>query len=372
MSFIYNFMFVLLLVSAIYEVYTNEEPNKNWFYTIVGLMMLTAGLAYGISPDWVAYWNAFEGAAQTSLGELKDLSKALDMEYGYLLLNKLISSVGLGYGAFTLLIAVIALWLKTTTIYKYGGYVFMALLIYYVPTYFFEEQIHVRQGMANAITIFSIRYIINRDLRRFLICLVVAFYFHKSAVAFLLAYWIVKIKFNNVTIIVLVGLAVVANAIGLSTQIDGIMQFMPFGVAETYNDYADAVTENSILGDIVKVLIVIAILMFNNIVEKKDELYPYFRNIYVFGVILYFFFGNGIFATRLPGFYTVFLVFLVPHMVKALKDNTTFKNIVFISFTAYIITLFGHFYNTWSEKTGFDDYETFFNRKAPYSFFQRN
>src|SRR5690606_22966268 len=134
----------------------------------------------------------------------------------------------------------------------------------------------------------------------------------------ILAYWVVKIRFNNTLIIAVVAGAVVANIIGLSTAIDGIMQFMPFGVAETYNDYANEFSESGLLGDIVKILTVVAILIFNNPAEKNDEYYAYFRNIYLMGVILYFFFGGGIFAARLPVFFTVYLIFLVPRMIKAL------------------------------------------------------
>ncbi|MDD3773087.1 MAG: EpsG family protein, partial [Weeksellaceae bacterium] len=250
MSFIYNMIVFLVLISSIYEFITGEEPNKNLFKTIVVIMIFTAGLAYGLSPDWVPYWTAFEDVSMTSFSELKELSRYWDMEYGYILLNKLISSIGLGYATFTLLIAIIAISLKTMVIFRYGGYVFLALLMYIVPTYFFEEHVHVRQGLASAIMFFSIRFIIERNLWKFLLCFVIAFYFHKAVVAFLFAYWIVKIPFNNLLIISAVGGAVLAYLIGLSTVVDGIFRLLPFGVGEAYSDYANEFTEKSILGDI--------------------------------------------------------------------------------------------------------------------------
>lgn len=140
MSFIYNLLLFLILVSSIYEFNTNIEPNKSWYKTIVVLMIFTAGLAYGISPDWVAYWRAFEDVSETPISQLKELSEYWDMEVGYIYLNKLVSFIGLGYGAFTLLLAAIALSLKTMTIFRYGGYVFLALLMYMVPTYFLKNK----------------------------------------------------------------------------------------------------------------------------------------------------------------------------------------------------------------------------------------
>ncbi len=363
-------MLVLILSSSLWEMYSNKEVSKIWFYAVITLMVCVAGMAYGISPDWIPYWNAFEGTGVVGFNELSQLSEMVDMEIGYIFLNKLVNMLGLGYASFTLIIAAIALYLKSTTIYKYGGYVFLGLLMYMVPLYFFEEHVHVRQGLANAITLFSVRYIIERKLYKFLLCFVIAFLFHKAAVVFLLAYWIATIKFNNLMVGAVVLIAVIANYTGLSTAIDGIMQFMPFGVAETYNDYANATMVGSVLGDIVKVLTVIAILLFNTQATEKDPYFTYFRNIYLFGVILYFFFGRGIFAARLPGFYTVFIIFLVPRMIMALRDNAVFKNFVYISFTVYTVLLYVNFYNTWGDKSGFGNYTTVFNKRVPYSFFQ--
>ncbi|HLV45460.1 MAG TPA: EpsG family protein, partial [Flavobacterium sp.] len=208
-------------------------------------------------------------------------------------------------------------------------------------------------------------------LWKFLLCFAIAFMFHKAVVAFILAYWVVKIRFNNAMIISIVVGAVIANIIGLSTAIDGIMQFMPFGVAETYNDYANEFSESGLLGDIVKVLTVAVIIVFNTTAEENDEYYAYFRNIYLLGVILYFFFGGGIFAARLPVFFTVYLIFLVPRMIKALKENEVFKNVVYIAFITYTLLLYVNFYQNWGDKSGFGNYTTVFNKWVPYSFFQR-
>lgn len=371
MSFIYNLIVILLLVSTIYQVRNDKDANRKWFNFIVILMMGAAGFAYGISPDWVAYWNAFEGIAQIGWGDLGEFAEMVDMEMGYVVLNKLVSTAGLGYASFTLIIAIIALWLKSGIIYKYGGYAFLSLLMYFIPTYLFEEHVHVRQGLANAIMFFSIPFIIERKFWKFFMCFVLAFLFHKAVVAFILAYWIVKIRFNNLTILLIVGLAVIANLVGLSTAIDGIMQFMPFGVAETYNDYANELSEGGELGDIVKILTVLAIVMFNKIVSEKDPLFAYFRNIYLFGVVIYFFFGNGIFAARLPGFFTVYIIFVVPRMVKALEDNKLYKNIVYIAFTTYTLLLYINFYNRWGDRSGFGDYTSSFNNWVPYTFFEK-
>jgi hypothetical protein len=369
MSFIYNLIVFLLLASTIYQVTQDKPTNKGWFTFIIILMMGTAGLAYAISPDWVAYWNAFEGTAQTDFKDLDYIATMFDMEMGYILLNKIVSALGLGYASFTLIIAIIALALKGRMFYKYGGYAFLTLLMYFIPTFLFEEHVHVRQGLANAIMMCSIPYIIQRKFYKFLFIFILAFLFHKAVVLFLFAYWIVKIKFNNSAIIFIVVLAIISNLVGLNIIIDSIAQYLPFGVAETYNDYASELSsEGGTLGDIVKIITVAIILIFNKEVSEKDELFSYFRNIYIFGVVIYFFFGGGIFAARLPGFYTVYIIFVVPRMIYALRYSTSFKNFVFIGFTLYTLLLYVNFYRNWGHRSGYGNYTTSLNERTPYGF----
>lgn len=372
MSFIYNFIFILILASCIYEIYGEAVVSKQWYYGIVTVMILTAGLAWGISPDWIAYWNAFEGAAITGFGELPDLSDRLYMEIGYLYLNKIVSSIGLGYGAFVLILAIVAIYLKTSTIYKYGGYVFLGLLMYMVSIYFYEDQIQVRQGLANAITIFSVRYIIDRKLYYFLICIALAFLMHASAIVFIFAYWVVSIKFNRNWVMIVVGAAIIVNIAGLHTVLDGFLEWLPFGIGEKYDAYSSddlGNAESSLLGVIVKILTVLAVVLFDRQASENDEYYPYFRNLYIFGVAIYFFFGGGIFAIRLPNFYLIFLAFMVPRMILALKDNALFKNFVCIAFLAYNVTLFFYVHQNTKDKTGFSYYRTIFDKRSTYSFF---
>ncbi|WP_159447472.1 EpsG family protein [Moheibacter sediminis] len=352
--------------------YGNQEVSKPWYYTIVTIMILTAGLAWGISPDWISYWNTFEGAAIVSFGALSDLSEKLDMEVGYLYINKIISSIGLGYGSFVLILAIVSIYLKTSTIFKYSGYVFLGLLMYMVSIYFYEDQIQVRQGLANAITIFSVRYIIDRKLYPFLICMVLAFLMHKSSIVFVFAYWIVLIKFNRNWVIITISLAIIASLTGVSLLIDGLLQLLPFGIGDKYDAYNTQglqSAESSLLGVIVKVLTVLAVVLFDKQASENDVYYPYFRNLYIFGVAMYFFFGGGIFALRLPNFYLIFIAFMVPRMIFALKENAALKNFIYITFLAYNMALFVHVNNNTKDKAGFSYYRTIFDDRATYSFF---
>lgn len=366
MSLIYYFIFFLLVVTSFFEFSKEEEGNKLWYYVIVVIMMLTAGLGYGLSPDWVAYFNTFNLLGDIDWSELDHFSEMVSMEKGYLSLNKILGDFGFGFGMITLLIAIVSLTLKSTTFFKYGGYPFLVLFIYAMPNFMFEEHVHIRQGLANAIAIYSVRYIIDRKLWKFLLCITIGFQFHEAIIVFVLAYWIAVMKFNEVTIGWLVTIAIIGNYTGMNAVIEFIMQFMPIG-QDKFEDYQSQLYAESdvAVGDIVKILSVISVMIYNKY-AIQDKLYCIFRNLFIFGVLLYFFLGKGIFGIRLPGFYLVFLGLTLGRMLYSFEGDRFKKSFIYFSFVFYTLLLIFWFQVKQGHKSNFNRYSTFLTKDAVY------
>lgn len=366
MSLIYYLIFFLLVVTSYFEFSKNEQGSKQWYYVIVIIMMFTAGLGYGLSPDWVAYFQTFNLLGDISWGQLDRFAELASMEKGYLGLNKLLGDIGFDFGMLTLIMAIVALTLKTSTFYKYGGLPFLVLFIYAMPNFMFEEHVHIRQGMANAIAIFSVRYIIDRKLWKFLLCIAIGYQFHESIIVFILAYWIGVMKFNEVTIGWLVTIAIIGNYTGLNAIIEIIMQFMPIG-QDKFEDYQSQLYAESdvAIGDIVKILSVMSVMIYNKY-AVHDKLYCIFRNLFIMGVLLYFFLGKGIFGIRLPGFYLVFLGLTLGRMIYSFNGDHFKRRFVYFSFVFYTLLLIFWFQVKQGHKSNFANYRTFFTNGAVY------
>ncbi len=367
MSLIYNIIIFLLAFGTIQEVSRDQPISKVYFWGVVVVMILTAGLGYGLSPDWVGYFDAFNIVGQLpNLVEVKLFGESYGMENGYLIANRLLYTLGFDFGMVSLLLVSISLYLKGSTFRKYAGYPMLALFMYMVPNYFFEEHIHIRQGLATAIMLYSVRFIIDRKFWKFSLCLVIAYQFHESCIVFLLAYWIAKVRVSTPMIGILVGVAIVANLTGLTSVIDAIMEVMPFG-QDKFEAYESDIykTGGIAIGDIVKIMTVIAIMVFNKR-AAKDETYLVFRNLFIMGVLLYFFLGRGIFGIRLPGYYLVFIGLVVCRILYNMRDEGFVRNFVFYSFFSYTIALFFWFQIKQGPKTNFDKYKTFFHPTAIY------
>jgi len=370
MSLIYYLIFSSLLFFSFFEFSSNSRGNIFLYYSIVAVMILTAGLSYAISPDWLAYFKTFQLLYSVDWSELGHFSDMGGMEEGFLALNKLLGELGFDFGMVTLLLTTVGLILKSSTFYKFGGLPFLVLFIYAMPNFMFEEHVHIRQGFANSIAIFSVRYIIDRNLLKFLLCMVIGYQMHESIVVFFLAYWIATFKFNELTIGWLVALAIVGNYTGLNSIIEWVMQFMPIG-KDKFEDYQSQLYTESgvVVGDIVKILSVFTVLIYDKY-ANHDKLYCMFRNIFLFGVLLYFFLGKGIFGIRLPGYYLVFLGLTLGRMLYKFnddeKENFFKRKFIYFSFVSYTILLIFWFQYKQGFRSGFGNYQTFFTEGAAY------
>lgn len=372
MSFIYLFIFAFLLVASFLE-FSNKKVSKQLYILIVVIMCLTAGLGYALSPDWVAYFDTFNALAYVNWSEFGRFAYMAGMEKGYLGLNKILVDYGFDFGMLTLIVATTSLILKTTTFYKYGGFPFLVLFIYAMPNFMFEEHVHIRQGLANAIALYSIRYVIDRNLIKFLICITIGFQFHESIIVFLLAYWIAPMKFDEKFIGWLVVFSIIGFYTGLNSIIEIIMDFMPIG-QDKFESYQSQLYDQGngvAVGDFVKIISILSIIIYNKY-AVEDKLYCYFRNLFVFGVLLYFFLGKGIFGVRLPGFYLVFLGLTVGRLVYVFNGDKFKRNFIYLSFVSYTVLLIFWFQIKQAHKSNFSNYRTIFNKEAVYGLWKWN
>ena len=68
MSLIYYFIFSLLAITSYFEFFNDKKSSSIWYYSVVVLMIFTAGLGFALSPDWVPYVKAaVEGSSYYKL-----------------------------------------------------------------------------------------------------------------------------------------------------------------------------------------------------------------------------------------------------------------------------------------------------------------
>ena len=360
---IFIIIFLFLAFASYWEIFKLEK-KQSIFVWIAGILIVVAvGFRLDAGADYPVYKMLFSGfAIYTTYGDVLDKalfrSNAEEIEWIFVLINKLVFDFGFPFYIVTFIMALIAVSLKFTTIYRNVAFPSLALLFYFMPIMFFEDSGQMRQGLGIAVCVASFKFIKDRNLPMFLLCMYIALGFHKTSVIFLPAYWIVKIPLNSKRIFWILVVALLSSPFELYRLGGGIFgSIAPDDLSGAYTGYLDdryyGTEVETGLNDIVKLFFIGILIKYDK--EACDEVwwYEYMRNLAVFGLALFYFFrANQIFAIRLPGAYMFFVtMFCMSSIVYAVKGRT--RQILYLGFMTYLVAMFFYFGKGNGAKSGF-------------------
>lgn len=368
---IYIFIFIVLLVTfLISDTLPQKQTNSIlWFCAV--LMIIACGGRDWVGADYPVYREMYEVGfpLYTSYSDVLDKAlfrpNAMDIEWAFVLLNKLVFDFGLTFYTMTFIMAGVSITLQLKTFLKYSAVPVLSFLFYYMATYFFTESGQMRQGMGTAICVFSIRYIIKRDIKGFLLCMYFALGMHKSTVVFIPAYWLVKLPLDGKKWIPIIILAMISAPFQIYTLFGGfISSIAPQDVSSAYTGYSKDTyygqEMKSGLGDVINLTWMTFMLLYDKKAERKIPYYEYYRNLSFFGLCLYYVFrGNTIFATRLPGSYMSYTgFFAVPGVAVAV--GTELFRIFRVGFITYFVA-FSYAFASMNARSGHFTLSTYKN-----------
>lgn len=332
---IYLVVFVLLLAGFAMSSSINKRSMKLMLYFCAFLMIIAAGFRTDVGADYPVYnrlyWLGFPNYT-TYLDVWKKATfqpNTMEIEWLYVLLNKIFYDVGLPFFMITLVMAFSSVSLQLNSFLKFSELPVLSMLSYFMAIYFFTDSGQMRQGIGTAICVFSVRYIIKRDLWRYLICMFIALGMHKSTVIFLPAYWIATLPFMNKQWIPILITCIILAPFQVYNLFGGIITSLtPQDVSNAFEGYSNDTYYGKEMqtgaGDLINIFFIFIILIFDKTAQRRIAYYEYYRNLALFGYCLYYIFrGNTIFATRLPGVYIVMAgYFAVPGIVEAVSEQT--------------------------------------------------
>lgn len=150
------------------------------------------GLRWETGTDWSQYYNIFQFSDWNNIFSFTRYSnKDNQVEFGFVFVNILLKSLGVGSYTFYLLITnAIRFWIVSYLVLKYCKYPIVAFCVYVSLNYFFPT----RNPFAIIVCISTIPFILERRLFPFLIVTLVACSIHLSSVIFFGVYFLYKIK----------------------------------------------------------------------------------------------------------------------------------------------------------------------------------
>lgn len=331
--------------------------------------ILLGGLKWNTGTDWNSYYYGFLDATTYD----RAVNSINSFEWGYAVLNFLINDLTKSFTVFLLMFTFLTVFFKYKILVNkdFIQYGLFGLFCYYC--YSIGDIVAWRQAFAISICLFSVLFIIKRQLIPFLLCVVVAILFHRSAIIFLILYYIYSINLTKKYMLV----------IFLSSMFLGIALFnfkslgvnIPFlsslEIFSAYQDKLDAYNEigqvsygqvdsnlSNILGYLRKAIFVIPMIF---LVKKENVVIYKLMNFSIFGSAIYFILGA--IATdfkRFGGYFDVFDIILIPAILYGIS-NTKIRYIMIFVYTLFmLLRLYTSLFNFWDV---YDPFITIFDFK---------
>lgn len=291
---------------------TNERLLEYLFWGTVVILIIIAGFRYGIGTDYSTYYHYYDNIRKGG-----EPWPWLDFEWGFILLNQ---AIGLFYcppEVYMFIVSAITVYLILYTCDKLSADRMMSMLLFVTLYFYFSSFNILRQYLAIAIVFFSITFIKKGKLIPYILCIVLASLFHKTALIMLPLYFIGYRRFSLQVQGIFLGLCLFAALFGRA-MISFVLSFFP-----KYSVYANF-EAGSAWFNLGVLCAVYALALVSKKMRKftnRDHLY---MNICVIALgLMLLTYCNVLFA-RMAMYYYVFTILTIPHFVSRLNKKYRF------------------------------------------------
>ena len=215
------FLFCLCGKNNIYKK-KNSEINGSIFLfskTLLGIWlasippMFISAVRYNVGTD---YFDTYYTGFYRILNE----SKFDNFEIGYLLLNKIIQLFTDNVFVLFIITSILFVSFTYASIYELSYCIPISILMFFFTRYYFIGMNGVRQFIAISIATYSLKYVLKKDLKRFLLYIILACSFHYSTILFAPVWFLNNLKINKKRLVVLICIDILLFVFGIEIIID--------------------------------------------------------------------------------------------------------------------------------------------------------
>lgn len=353
-------MFALL---AFFEINGGRALLRKTLVLPFFVFFLLAVLRWERGTDWSAYLTMFEN--------VENIFYLISFEPGFYYLNYIVASFTDNYTVVLIIQAVLIYILHYYVIKRYSLLPFVSLMFwfgFYMGSIFF-----VRFHVGLAITLFSFIFIVEQKFWKFIICVVVAFLFHRTALLFIPAYFLFNKTFSRKQF--LFGMlfsfflsALFEVGLGLLGQIDlGTISGKALSYTEDGADYMEDPTRSAfqimLVGASYRVLLLILIITFYYDIYKENNMFKGLLNLYFIGMCLFVIVTPvSVSVARMSQYYEYFQFLLIPFFIMKFK-YTSSRNLVLLGFVLFYLLRLKSNVSFYEEL--FVPYKSIFNKELP-------
>lgn len=307
---IYFLNLILLIFSAVLLKEFKIKNSRSIFIIVASfqLFLLLALRDKYVGSDVIRYMNHFEQVKNLSFNTINSQRH----EIGYVLFSKLVSLFTQNARVFITIIAGITILSISILIKRYSKLPFISFYLYITLGLYSFTFSGLRQTLAYSITLFSYKYIRERNFLKFSLLVILASLFHTSAFIFIFAYFLATIGLTKINIIKY--FIVLAVVFMLRFKIMTVVTSIFYSNYPVYESGAYTIFLLTLC-----VVVCSLILNKNVIADDKNSIINY--NLVMFSLLLIAFSSTNSNVLRVANYYYFYIILLLPDIIFAIKDK---------------------------------------------------
>lgn len=313
----YLLVIYVLLIVILYKSKIIEHDNVKFLLIMIPLFMFAILRGNG-KGDYFAYIDRGE-----KIKEVADIfdSMKTGMEPGYGFVAYLVYHLGLPRQFVIVLMNAVSMWLMSKYIKNCSVNWGLSVLLY-LPLYFQFDMHAVRTGVSIAICAYAYRYIKERSLIKYVICVLIASLFHSIAIISLAAYFLyeLKIKMETGLLVLFIELALI-RLLNINYYVGYLLkllrlEYLGNKLISYTVDKVDLYGYPMPLYDPrIWIGIGVFFLASNYIHDKTKEKQFFINGTFMYAFIMILLSNTTFFAYRVSAFYYIYLVVTVPMLI---------------------------------------------------------
>jgi len=211
---VYIFLLIIFIILAISFSRDPKSKAANLFFilSLCLLFVFTVLRNEKIGADTKTYYMGFIDIYNKGIES--SFPYIFNWEIGYILYNKLITFFSHSYYAFTISVSFPIYISLYFFIKKYSPNPFVSLMVFICMGFYQQSMFVIRQWLAITVCLFSTKYVINRSFWKFVILMVLAFLFHRTALIFVPLYFVYGFTINEKTLLFYFAASILIAALG--------------------------------------------------------------------------------------------------------------------------------------------------------------
>ncbi|MGL5169435.1 EpsG family protein [Edwardsiella tarda] len=258
-------IYLIILMLVFFLAYLQDLVKDKLFFTFISVILLSffGGIRFDVGTDFLTYEYYFH---------LLKLGRDTYMEPGFETMTRLIYFLGFNEQGVFFISSFITCFFFYKYIKENSVNIGLSYFIFFTfPIFYLASFNGIRQFIAVSLFIFSIKYIKNKNILKYLICVIIAASFHKTAIVLLPLYFVLNRKLS-----VFFWMLLFLFLLTLSNYIPHLLELLGIGSKYTSTEIYDNTGLN------LKMLFVFFILLFviykSSIIKKYHDDYNIILN----------------------------------------------------------------------------------------------